>query len=219
MHSCILNLSFEVFEKILGFLVFLEIFGLCFVNLIINDHALHSCCILTMFHAFRCVFDYVEMCAGRFGLGFTYDVFIFARHIFMHISCIRILSFLSFCFCLWCVFSLSLSLLHRLCMALKHKSTPAWNPLGFGSSSSSDTPHLQVWFHDVKAHQDFLENFQRWGVHLEHHVILSDFSNTPLPYVIRTWGWESLCEIPLRYLIMFIHEFYSNIHGIDTFIP
>ena len=100
MHSCILNLSFEVFEKILGFLVFLEIFGLCFVNLIINDHALHSCCILTMFHAFRCVFDYVETYAGRFGLGFTYDVFIFARHMFMHISCIRILSFLSFCFCL-----------------------------------------------------------------------------------------------------------------------
>ena len=63
-----------------------------------------------MFHAFRCVFDYVETYAGRFGLGFTYDVFIFARHMFMHISCICILSFLSFCFCLWCVFSLSPSL-------------------------------------------------------------------------------------------------------------
>ena len=63
-----------------------------------------------MFHAFRCVFDYVETYAGRFGLGFTYDVFIFAHHMFMHISCIRILSFLSFCFSLWCVFSLSPSL-------------------------------------------------------------------------------------------------------------
>ena len=137
---------------------------------------------------------------------------------FMHTYPLFSLFLLLFVMCFLSL-SLSLSLLHRLCMALKHKSTPAWNPLGFGSSSSSDTPHLQVWFHDVKAHQDFLENFQRWGVHLEHHVILSDFSNTPLPCVIRTWGWESLCEIPLRYLIMFIHEFYSNIHGIDTFIP
>ena len=77
------------------------------MNLMIYDHALLSCCILTMFHAFRCMFDYVEMYAGRFGLGFTHDVFIFAHHMFMHISCIRILSFLSFCFCLWCVFSLS----------------------------------------------------------------------------------------------------------------
>ena len=99
MHSCILDLGFEVFENILGFSVFLEIFGLGFVNLIIYDHALHPCCILTMFHAFRCVFDYVEMCAGRFELGFTHDVFIFALHMFMHISCIGILSFLSFCFC------------------------------------------------------------------------------------------------------------------------
>ena len=63
-----------------------------------------------MFHAFRCVFDYVEMCASRFGLDFTHDVFIFARQMFMHISCICILSFLFFLFCWWCVFSLSPSL-------------------------------------------------------------------------------------------------------------
>ena len=81
------------------------------MNLIIYDHALHSCYILTMFHTFRCVFDYVEMCAGRFGLVFTHDVFIFACHMFMHISCVRILSFLSFCFnFVMCFLSFSLSL-------------------------------------------------------------------------------------------------------------
>ena len=47
-------------------------------------------------------------------------------------------------------------------------------------------------------------------------MILSDFFNTPLPNVIHTRGWKSLCEIPLRCPIMFIQEFYSNMHGIDT---
>ena len=78
--------------------------------LMIYDHALHFICILTMFHAFRYVFNYVEMCVGRFGLGFSHDLFIFACHMFMHISCIRILSFLSSLFCWWCVFFLSPSL-------------------------------------------------------------------------------------------------------------
>ena len=64
-----------------------------------------------------------------------------------------------------------------------------------------------------------LANFQKCGIHLECHVVLSDFSNTPLSLVIRTRGWESLCEIPLRCPVMFIQEFYSNIHGIDTFVP
>ena len=137
----------------------------------------------------------------------------------MHISCIHIFSFLSLS-CLWCVSSLSLSLLHRLRMAPKRKSTLAQNPLGFRSSSSFfDTPPFQVQFHDVKAQKDFFENFQRCGVQLEHHIILSDFSNTPLPGVIWTRGWESLCKIPLRCPIVFIQEFYSNIHSIATSVP
>ena len=128
------------------------------------------------------------MCAGRFGLCFNLWCNLFlARHMFMHISCIHILSFLSILFYLWCVssLSLSLSLLDRLRMAPKCKSTPAQNPLGFGSSSS-DTPPLHVQFRDRKTQQDFLENFQKRGVHPECHVILLDFSNTPLPGVIQT---------------------------------
>ena len=50
-------------------------------------------------------------------------------------------------------------------------------------------------------------------------MILSDFSDTPLPDVIHTRGWESLCEIPLRCPIVFIQEFYSNMHDIDTSVP
>ena len=52
-----------------------------------------------------------------------------------------------------------------------------------------------------------------------HHVVLLDFSDTPLPSVIRTKGWDSLMEKPLRCPIIFIQEFYSNIHSIDTFVP
>ena len=149
----------------------------------------------------------------------------------MHVtcSCIRILSFLSICsigdvflFSLslsLCAF-LSLSFSDRLRMAPKPKSTPTWNPLGSRSSSSDPpVPPLHVWFRDGKAQQDFLENFQKHGVHPECHVVLSHFSDTPLPAVIQTQGWESLYKIPLRCPIMFIQEFYSNIHGIDTFVP
>ena len=121
----------------------------------------------------------------------------------------------------YCVFylSLSLSLLDRLRMALKHKSTPTRNPFRFESSSSTDLPPLHVWFRDEKARQDFSKNFPKCGVHPECHVILSDFANTALPDVIHTQGWESLCEIPLRCPIVFIREFYSNMHGIDTSVP
>ena len=48
---------------------------------------------------------------------------------------------------------------------------------------------------------------------------MSDFSDTPLPGVIHTWGWEYLCEIPLRCPIVFIQEFYSNIYSINTSVP
>ena len=153
------------------------------------------------------------------GLDFTHDVFIFARYMFMHISCIHILSFFPFC-SVGDVFSLflplSLSLSDRLRMAPKRKSTMAWNPLGSESSSSNPTPLLHIWFHDVKAQQDFLENFQRCGFHSKRHVILSVFSNISLPGVIWTRGWDSLCEILLRCPIVFIQKFYSNIHDINA---
>ena len=37
--------------------------------------------------------------------------------------------------------------------------------------------------------------------------------------VIQTRGWESLCEKLVRCPVVFIQEFYSNIHGIDNFVP
>ena len=88
------------------------------------------------------------------------------------------------------VFSLFLpfSLLDRLRIAPKHKSTPPRNPLNSESFSSDATPPLHVRFHDGKVEQDFLENFQRRGVHPKRHVILSDFSNTPLSDVIWIRG-------------------------------
>jgi len=100
------------------------------------------------------------------------------------------------------VLFVSLSFSNRLHMAPKAcKSTPSQNPLQGSDSSSSDLiPPPHVRFHDEKAQKDFLENFKKRGVHSERHVILSDFSDTPLPVVIRTWGWESILESPLRYM-------------------
>ena len=70
-----------------------------------------------------------------------------------------------------------------------HKSTSARNPLGFGSSSSDPPiPPLHVQFRNVKAQKDFLENFQKHGIHPKRHVVLLDFADTPLPAVIQTRG-------------------------------
>ena len=52
MHSCILDLGFGFFETFWGFWDFCEIFGLGCVVLVMYAHALHSHCIITMFHAF-----------------------------------------------------------------------------------------------------------------------------------------------------------------------
>ena len=75
-------------------------------------------------------------------------------------------------------------------MAPKHrKSTLAQNPL-HGSRLSSSLPPVpsHIRFRDEKAKTDFFENFQVRGVHPERQVILSDFSDTMLPDVIRTQG-------------------------------
>ena len=151
-------------------------------------------------------------------IGFLPMMFLnFARHMFMHFSCISIFSFLFFVsgcdvFC-----SLFLSWIDYAMAPKARKSTPARNHFpGSGPSSSDHVPPLHVQFCDEKAQKDFLENFQKRGVHPERQVILSDFTHTSLPFVIQTWGWESLFKRPMRCPIMFMQEFYSNIHGIDT---
>ena len=80
-------------------------------------------------------------------------------------------------------------------MAPKHKSTPAQNPLHSGASSSTDPSPSTVWFRDDDAFKAFLENFSGRGMHSERQVVLSDFADTDLPFVIHSWGWESLCDV------------------------
>ena len=70
-----------------------------------------------------------------------------------------------------------------------------------------------------KAQKDFSKNYSRWGIHLEHQVILSDFFNTDLPTVIYNPGWGSLCDIPVTCSSVIIQEFYSNMHRFDTSVP
>ena len=126
---------------------------------------------------------------------------------------------LSMC-CVLLSLSLSLSRIDYVMAPKQCKSTPAQNPLQ-GSRSSVSNPLIpfHIWFHDKKPKMDFFENFQDRGVHSEHQVILSNFSKTTLPDVIRTRAWESLCEKPMRCPVVFIQEFYSNIHDIDTSVP
>ena len=121
--------------------------------------------------------------------------------------------------------SLSLSLsfyLVSLRMAPKRKSTPSRNPFRSGASSFSlpvDSTPSHVRFRDEKTCTDFLENFSWRDIHLEHQVVLSDFFNIDLPTVIYSRGWKSLCGIPVTCPSMIIHEFYSNMHEFDYFVP
>ena len=94
-----------------------------------------------------------------------------------------------------------------------------WHGFLLGSRTSFDPTSLHIWFHDEKARKDFLENLSSCGIHSEHHVVLSNFSNTTLPTVIHSRGWESLCEIPVRCPTVIIQEFYSNMHSFNTSIP
>ena len=65
---------------------------------------------------------------------------------------------------------------------------------------------------------DFLENFSRCGIHSE-HLILSNFSNTDLPTVIYSKGWESLCGISVTCPSGIVQKFYFNMHEFDSSVP
>ena len=149
------------------------------------------------------------MCAnwlyvGRIGLGWAHDAFSFAYHMFMHSPCICTLFSIYLlylnCFGTCLIVSLSLPLfLFTLVVSMvpKCKSAPSWNPFHFGPSSSYDLTPSHIRIHDEDARKDFLENFSRRGVHSECQVILADFTDIDLPIIIHSWGWESLCDVPI----------------------
>ena len=82
-------------------------------------------------------------------------------------------------------------------MAPKRKFTPARNPLRSGASSSTDPSPSNVRFRDDDAFKSFSENFSRRGIHSKRQVILSNFADTNLPFVIHSRGLESLCDVPV----------------------
>ena len=166
------------------------------------------------------------MCAGRIGLGWAHDVISFAYHMFMHSPCICTLFsiyllYLNFFGTFLIVFLSLLLFLFTLVvsMAPKRKSTPAWNPLHSGASSSSNSDPLSLRFHDDDAHKAFSEKFSRHDIHSKRQVILVDIANTNLPTVIHNQGWESLCDVTVTCPLVLIQEFYFNMHGINHSVP
>ena len=145
-------------------------------------------------------------------------------------SCIFMHTYLTFSIfvyidCVWCFFAcfylpLSLSLVYVSCvMAPKRKSTLSLNPLCSEASTSSDPTPSHVRFCDEKAKTDFFKKLSRQNIHLEHQVILSNFSDTDLPTVIHNRGWESLCDVPVTCPSVLVQVFYSNMHGFDYSVP
>ena len=110
-----------------------------------------------------CVYFVAMMCAGRFGLGWAHDVFMFACHMFMHFSCICTFIYLYFdidlCWCFSMCFLLSLFLLVSCSMAPKRKSTPSQNPFRFGASSSFDTTPFRYSSMMIKLERTFRRTF------------------------------------------------------------
>ena len=145
----------------------------------------------------------------------------------MYSSCIRInfVSITSIFNCLVLFYmshSLFLFLSVSYFMAPKRKSTSSQNPLRSGASSSSspsDSTPFHVRFHDDKARKDFSKNFSRRGIHSECQVVLSNCSDTDLPTVIYSRGWESLCGIPVTCPSVIIQEFYFNMHRFNYSVP
>ena len=122
----------------------------------------------------------------------------------MHFPCIHTLFSIYLlylnCFGTFLIVSLFLPLfLFMLVVSMipKRKSAPSQNPLRSGASSSFDPTPSHIRFSDEDAQKDFLENFSRRGVHSEHRVILVDFTDTDLPTVIHSQGWESLCDVSI----------------------
>ena len=171
---------------------------------------------------FRCVFTLLQWCV-LVGLDWAEPMMLFMLHItcsciFMHMYLHLSLYWYWYCWCFFVFLSLSLSFV-SCSMAPKWKSTPSQNPLCFGASSSFDTTPSHIRFCDDKARKDFSENFSWRGIHSERQVILSDFSDTNLPTVIYSRGWESLCGILVICPSMIVQEFYSNMHGFDPSVP
>ena len=230
MHFMFWNLRFGVFEKFWGFSKLMSYcwnFGMGFAYMILKLHALHHTCIITIFHAFRCVlYMFNWFYAGRIGLGWAHDAISFACHMFMHFPCIRspllnILVILN-CFGAFLIVSFfPLSILFTLVVSMvpKRKSTPARDPLHSGASSSSDHAPLSLHFRNDDAHKAFTENFSRWGIHSERWVVLGHFADTNLPTVIHSQEWESLCDEPVTCPLVLIQEFYFNMHGINHSVP
>ena len=123
--------TFELLVKFLGW-----VFLICCYMIMHYIPFAFSQCFMHLLNVENCVLlglDWVEPMMQ----------FLLARHMFMHFSCIRTLSFLSILFwvVMLCLFvSLPFSLSDRLCMAPKCKSTPSRNPLCSGTSSSDPTP-------------------------------------------------------------------------------
>ena len=164
------------------------------------------------------------MCVGRVGLGWAHAVFTIAYHMLIHFHAyVLYILYILIYWLYWCFSAclfLSLSLVYVSCiMAPKRKSTSSRNPLRFGAFTSSDPTPSHIWFHDKKTKSVFFEKFSRQGVHSECQVILSDFSDTNLPTVIYSRGWESLCDVLVTCLSVLIQEFYSNMHGFDYLVP
>ena len=100
-------------------------------------------------------------------------------------------------------------------MAPKRKSTPPWNPLHSGASTSSVYAPFSLRFRNDDAHKAFTKNFSRRGIHSKCRVILGHFSGTDLPTIIHSREWESLCDEPITCPLVLIQEFYSSMHRID----
>ena len=176
---------------------------------------------------YRCVFTLLKwLCARRIGLGWARDVFTIAYHMLMHFHAYIPYILYILIYWLWlmlfCVsLSLPLSLLFTL-VASWHLNINLLRP---GTLFILGHPLLLILLPHmfssvmIKPEKTFWRTFFRRGIHSKCQVILSNFSNTDLPTVIHSRGWESLCDVLVTCPSVLIQKFYSNMHGFDFSVP
>ena len=157
------------FEIIQNQWSFCSIFGMGFVKISLNLHALHHICIIKIF---SCIID---VCYIRCNVVLSpWWIYICMSHVHAF-SCIRTFNSIYFDISVVWYFSnclplfLSFSSSYVSCiMAPKRKSTLSRNLLRFGASSSSspsDPTPSHVQFCDEKAKSNFFKNFSWRGIH------------------------------------------------------
>ena len=227
MHFMFFDPTFEIVYKLWGFSKLMEFLWNFWDQLC--ENVFKSSCIASYLHynIVSCILDMWLLCWNDcvlIGLDWVEPMMFLLLHITC--SCIFMHTYLTLyiflCIdCDWCFFaciSLSFLLSVSCSMEPKRKSTPSWNPLHSGASSSFDPTPSHVRFRDVNPNRTSLRTFLDEAFIQNAKSFYWTFPTLTYPLSFIVGGWESLCDVLVTCPWVLIQEFYSNMHGFDYLV-